>query len=487
VSDKLERAVPAVLVVALLFAAGGLVVQLRHVGDASGSRRPLAQMTGDSIAPASFGPSPSPASPASPSATPEPEPEERLVALPVEACAFNPVARPGALDASDTSVRGQIDAIAARVEELRELEFRKEVKPAFQDGERMAEQLERRITRSYTRETADRDERILEALGAIPRGTDLREVVAAGLGGDVLGYYVPKTGRLLVQKLDGDEGLGAGEKFVLAHELEHALADQRLGIPRAEDAAPAQADREGARQALTEGDASITMLQFATTSLTDEERLSLATDPSLGGESSLENAPYFVRKTFEFPYDRGADFVCALYDRGGWDAVNRAYDDPPESSAQVLFPQDYLDGVKPKNPRDARPPVGGWARHPIQSLGAADLLWLLEAPGGKPVRSLDDPERRVMSWLGGEVHLFTRGPQSAIAMDLVAKGRSGLLCESVDAWYRVSFPIDRVFKKRGPERFAIASKRQAAVLRCRGGEVRLGIGPTVPIARAVAR
>jgi hypothetical protein len=72
-------------------------------------------------------------------------------------------------------------------------------------------------------------------------------------------------------------------------------------------------------------------------------------------------------------------------------------------------------------------------------------------------------------------------------MDLVAKGRSGLLCDSVEAWYRVSHPVERVFKKRGAERFALASNRQAAVLRCRQGEVRLGIGPTIPVARAVAR
>lgn len=92
-----------------------------------------------------------------------------------------------------------------------------------------------------------------------------------------------------------------------------------------------------------------------------------------------------------------------------------------------------------------------------------------------------------MGWLGGEVNLFTRGPRSGVALDLVAKGRSGLLCDSVEAWYRVSFPIERTFKRQGFERFALASPRQAAVLRCRAGEVRLGIGPTLPVARALAR
>ena len=246
-----------------------------------------------------------------------------------------------------------------------------------------------------------------------------------------------------------------------------------------------RADEESAHQALTEGDATIAMLQFAITSLTDEERLSLATDASLEGESSLEDAPYFVRKTFEFPYDRGADFVCALYDRGGWEAVDRAYDDPPESSAQVLFPQHYLDDVTPRDPRNPSSPGRGWTKQPVQSVGAADLLWLLEAPGGDRVRSLEDPERRVR---GGwrECTLDAGGAPSRWRW-ISSLPPSGLLCDSVDAWYRVSFPIDRSFKKRGPERFALANRRQAAVLWCRAGEVRLGIGPTIPVARAVSR
>jgi hypothetical protein len=479
VSARLERFVPRALVFALVIALVALAVQLRDIGDASSVDVRTHVGVGERGGP------PVPYTPP-PLTSPAPSPTGVLEARPAELCAFDPVFQVAPLD-DTVPVRQQIADIAERVSQLRGLQFRRDVTPVFQDGDRMAAQLKRQILRGYTPATADRDERILSALGAIPPAMNLRKVVADGLSGDVLGYYVPKTGRLLVEKLDADDGLGAGEKFVLSHELEHALADQRLGLPRDASAEPSEADRESARQALTEGDATIAMLQFAITSLTDEERLSLATDPSLEGESSLEDAPYFVRKTFEFPYDRGADFVCALYERGGWEAVDRAYDDPPESSAQVLFPQHYLDDVTPRDPRNPSSPGRGWTKQPVQSVGAADLLWLLEAPGGDPVRSLEDPERRVRGWLGGEVHLWTRGADSAVAMDLVASGRSGLLCDSVDAWYRVSFPIDRVFKKRGPERFAIASRRQAAVLWCRAGEVRLGIGPTIPVARAVSR
>jgi hypothetical protein len=187
-TDKLERIVPAALVVALFAAAAGLVVQLRHVGDSSGEPRAFAPLEGDTIGPASFGPRES-ESPSPPAPSPSPDPEERLEAVPVELCAFEAVIDSAPLDSSATSVRAQIDAIARRVEELRGLTFRKDVEPAFQDATRMAEDLARRITRGYTRVSADRDERILEALGAIPRGTDLRRVVANAVSGDVLGYY----------------------------------------------------------------------------------------------------------------------------------------------------------------------------------------------------------------------------------------------------------------------------------------------------------
>jgi hypothetical protein len=475
VSGTLERLVPRALVVALVVAVVALGVQLRSIGDASSAPDVRAQVRpgGRDVPPPK--PSPSPTGPA-----------EDLEARPAELCALDPMFQVAPLEPT-SSIRAEIAAIAERVAQLRGLQFRKDVTPVFQDGDRMAARLKRQVLRGYTPAAADRDERILEALGAIPRGTDLRKVVSRGLGGDVLGYYVPKTGRLLVKRLDDDDALSPGEMFILSHELEHALVDQRLHLPSQSSAPAAQADREAARQALIEGDATISMLRFATTTLTDAQRLSLATDPALGGESSLDSAPYFVRKTFQFPYDEGADFVCALLESEGLDAVDRVYDDPPASTADVLFPQRYLDDVPAKNPRNPRLPGRDWARAPVQSLGAADLLWLLDAPGGDQVRSLDDPERRVRGWNGGEVHLFTRGGQSAVAMDLIALGRSGLLCESVEAWYRVSFPIERVFKKRGPERFAIASKRQAAVLRCRAGEVRLGIGPTLPIARALAQ
>lgn len=481
-SFRVERVLAVVLTACLVAAGSGFVLEVAKLAGGGNGRAAAPARTS----------APPPGATANESAAepppPEPSPSEAdrgLQPEPETTCAFDTPAGLAPIDDAGADPREQIAAIAKRDELLRGHRFRHDVDPVFQDGDALAEDLTNQLLRAYTRAEADRDKRILAALGAVPNDVNLRHVAAEGLGGDVLGYYVPKTKKLLVKRLGDGSTLGPGEKFILSHELEHALADQALHLPKTSGARPSEADAIAARQALIEGDATITMLRYATTALTDEERLSLATDPALTG-SSLAGAPYFVRKTFEFPYDAGAKFVCALFELGGWDAVDDAYDRPPTTTAQILFPERYRDREHAADPRNPGRPSRAWRRFPADSVGAADLLWLLQAPGGHTERALDDPLGRVAAWAGGEAHLYTKGPQTAVALDLVALPGSTGLCESIDAWYRVSIPVDRLFKRRERERFALAGKSQAAVLHCEGRDIRLGIAPTLPVARKLA-
>jgi hypothetical protein len=49
-----------------------------------------------------------------------------------------------------------------------------------------------------------------------------------------------------------------------------------------------------------------------------------------------------------FPYIEGVAFVEALYMLDGFDAVDQAWDDPPQSTEHILHPQRYLDGDSPQ-------------------------------------------------------------------------------------------------------------------------------------------
>jgi hypothetical protein len=42
-----------------------------------------------------------------------------------------------------------------------------------------------------------------------------------------------------------------------------------------------------------------------------------------------------------FPYEKGLSFVLALFQEGGWSAVNAAYANPPLSTEQILHPERY--------------------------------------------------------------------------------------------------------------------------------------------------
>jgi hypothetical protein len=144
------------------------------------------------------------------------------------------------------------DIVAQRVEELRELDFDEPVDPEFLDDRELRERVRELLEEDYSREEADRDGRALKALGAIPPDADLYALADELLAGQVAGLYEPSSETLLVES--GDDP-GALEELTLAHELEHALADQTLELPVPDEPDPARADGDLAGLALIEGDA----------------------------------------------------------------------------------------------------------------------------------------------------------------------------------------------------------------------------------------
>lgn len=377
----------------------------------------------------------------------------------------------------------QVDQIAARVEELRELRFEEDVDAEFLSAEETGRRVRALFLEEYTAEVADAEERVLAALGAIPRETDLRELRAQALGQQVAGFYEPETGELVV-RLTGQE-ITALDRVTLAHELDHALTDQALGIPLPDDPRPGQEDADLAALAVVEGDATLTMQQYST-ALSLGEQLELFDPAAIAqAESGLADMPFYLEQELLFPYQEGLSFVCGLYAQGGWEAVNQAYDDPPGSSTEVLFPDG--DGGPPTDPRPpADPGQRAWQRATVRQFGAANLLWLFSAPGGDPSRALPDSEAAVGEWAGGAVYVWTRGPETTVSMVLVDRPGGGRLCDSILDWYRRAVPDDREQLDAGPE-LVTSGPSQHAVLTCGGDEVRLGIAPEFRTAVAVTR
>lgn len=379
-------------------------------------------------------------------------------------------------------IRAQVRWLSEKVEEIRELRFQEPVEARVLDPDEAARRVRELFLSDYTASLADAERRMLSALGVVSADTDLREARARALAQQVAGFYLPETGELVVAARGS--ALDPVGLVTLAHELEHALADQNLTLPVPHRLRIGQEDENMAALAVIEGDATMTMQRYALT-LPIGDQLDLL-DPSVVRRAGrgLEGLPHFLTRELLFPYETGLAFACHRYADGGWEAVDAAYARPPDSTAEILFPGRY-PGDEPVDPPDPASPGGGWNAGPIRSFGAANLLWLLEAPGDRPSRSVDDPMAGVAGWAGGEVHLWTRGDDSAVALVLAERPGHDVTCIAVSRWYAAAFPGARPRGSATGEGLVLEGGRQDAVLRCAADLVQLTIAPDVVTARSV--
>jgi hypothetical protein len=171
--------------------------------------------------------------------------------------------------------------------------------------------------------------------------------------------------------------------------------------------------------------------------------------------------------------------------------VNEAYADPPKTTAEILFPERYIFKIKPKDPTDP-PTPSGWRTKDVYGLGAADLLWLFQAPSGHLQPKLMRNAQAVKRWNGGEVHVFRRGKSTAISMALVdggedPKGKKAAptLCRRVNDWYSTAF--DDAEKKRVKRTVTWRHDKRVASLVCTKEGPRLSIAPDAGTSSALSR
>jgi hypothetical protein len=318
--------------------------------------------------------------------------------------------------------------------------------------------------------------RLLSGLGAAERDLDLVAAQLDALEAGVVGFYQRESGQLVIGS-ESMDGLGA---FVTAHELVHAMADAALGLPDLDELADQNgSDAAYAALAAIEGDASLYSQQFVLDHLPFEQLLALE---AAAGDAAddLAGLPYFVRRNLEFPYVEGMVFSCDVFLSGGWDAVDETYRNPPATSAQVLFPDRYRSGAEVVQVRQPSGP-DGWELLDTDTFGAADLLFLLEAPGDDPAAALSDPVERVAAWAGGQAWVWGDGGATAVALVLVDRGGAPPLCDTVTDFYGAAFP-DATQATGEPAVFE--GSAQTAVVSCSDSEVALGIGPDLATAQA---
>jgi len=179
----------------------------------------------------------------------------------------------------------------------------------------------------------------LRALGLIEGEIDV-DAVARQQTSTVLGFYDSKTKELYVRGVDATPYA----QQTLVHELTHALDDQHFGLERPELDAPEQSDAAAAFQALAEGDATTVENEWYDSRPQEDQDAIDAAEGATGGGADDGSEPDVFTKQAAFPYSVGPDFVAALRKAGGQARLDAAFEHPPTTTEQILYPRRFLDG-----------------------------------------------------------------------------------------------------------------------------------------------
>lgn len=382
---------------------------------------------------------------------------------------------------------GPIDLATDQVEIVREIDFSAPGDVAFVDKKEF-KRLVDEGSAPFGRKEKAIERWINWNLGFWTIGEDNRGEPDESSAELVAGYYDPARDNIVVRQ-DGE--LDA-EYVVLAHELAHAAVDQSFGIPVNKSLRLID-DRRLAERALIEGDATLTEMHVSARLTTKHKQIrkminSVVKQDSIKQQNRYQGMPHALIERFVFPYRWGLSFVCSVYRKRGWKGVNRIYSRRPTSSAEIMFPDRYMDRRRPARPARLPGLKKPWKLYESGSFGALHLKSMFEAPADAPQTALSRPLARAAAWDGGRYQLWGKelsNRAAALGISLVEhEDHPGVLCSSLMEWHEVAFDADK--KVIGDGIVSYVEPDRTTILSCQERDVRLAMASNESIARRIA-
>ena len=213
-----------------------------------------------------------------------------------------------------------------------------------------------------------RDEIVLKKFGLLDRDFGLKPFLLALLTEQVEAFYDSKTKTVnMLDWVDIEE-----QKPVLAHELTHALQDQRVDLDKWDDQSPddvsmnasgdidhlAKDELDTARDAVVEGQATAVMMDYilkpmGKSLVKDPEVMDFVKQQMAASEDSpvLARAPLLLSESLMFPYREGLSFEQDVWmDQGQAAAFPGTLDRPPTSTWEIMNPREYEKKSTPALP-----------------------------------------------------------------------------------------------------------------------------------------
>ena len=263
----------------------------------------------------------------------------------------------------------------------------------------------------------ERSEVVLKKFGLLDRDFNLQPFLISLLTEQVAGFYDNKTKTVnLLDWIEPDE-----QKPVLAHELTHALQDQKVDLTKwsdtssdaiaknvEEDNQHIQTDETStARDAVAEGQAMVVFIDYSlrplNRTLKDAPELADKMKDQVADASDspiLSRAPLLLQQSLLFPYSDGLSFEAAVLGKQGREgAFADVLMKPPSSSAEIMNPATYMSHrpVPVLHMPDIHPLLTkDWLPLDVGVMGEFDVHIISELFGGKEIADALTPQ-----WNGG--------------------------------------------------------------------------------------
>ena len=345
------------------------------------------------------------------SVTPTPVPTVEASAAFV--CDDTVTGNPAALDENDPNAP-VYDEIEAQVQDLRGIEATVPVARGVFDRASLCTYLLELFGKEYPDDLIKGTETLYKHLLLMPEDESLKQLQLDMLSGQIAGLYDDDVKKMYVITADGS--IGPAEEITYAHEFTHALQDQRFGVKKLLGEDFDQGDRRTAHLAVAEGDAFLLMALWAQQNLSLEElgQVAAITDPA--SQAVLDRMPAILKDPLLFPYTQGLTMALAAFTQGGGFAgVDALYDNPPDSTEQVLHPEKLEAREAPvavSFPDDLAARLSDGWKVSLQDTVGELLLGIVLKEGGA-----EAPLDAAAGW-GGDRIALVEGPGGEVAVVL---------------------------------------------------------------------
>lgn len=288
------------------------------------------------------------------------------------------VAIVGGSCAKSGGLEQDLDEVFSMTANLRVVSLKSEVKCQFVTPEELQIRLVSIFQEDYPQEESKVEQEVCVLLDLIGEDQDLYTILLDVYSEQVIGFYDDESKELYI--VSEEERLSSLTKLIIAHEYTHALQDQHFDLSSLPLEVEDNSDLSLAALCLVEGDATLVQqhyMQYLFETLSQSEQDTLIKELNELETKQFEAAPEFIKANLLFPYLAGGAFVNHLVSTIGWEAVDQAYSDPPQSTEQILHLEKYLERDEPQAiiMPDLESALGvGWAKIDTDVLGELGMM-----------------------------------------------------------------------------------------------------------------